>query len=61
MFAYHEGRIIIDFGLVEGEGMIISTSVECPEAPDELPHRIMVEGALMMARDSLDKIYDSEE
>lgn len=61
MFAYHGGRITIDFGLTEHGGLELSTTVECPEAEDELPHRLMVEGALMMARDLLDEIYSGEE
>jgi len=62
-FAYHEGRIVIDFGLAKNGGMEISTTVECPESDvdGELPHRLMVEGALSMARDSLDEIYNPEE
>lgn len=61
MFAYHEGRITIDFGLTEHGGLELSTSVECPVSDGDLPHRMMVEGALMMARDSLDEIYNGEE
>ena len=57
-FAYHEGRITIDFGLTEHGGLQLSTTIECPVEPDELPHRILVEGALTMARDSLDELYN---
>lgn len=61
-FAYHEGRITIDFGLTEHGGMELSTNVQCPESDvdDDLPHRMLVEGALMMARDSLDAIYGGD-
>lgn len=61
-FAYHEGRIVIDFGLTRGGNMEIETTVECPEADvdGDLPHRIQVEGALVMARDCLDEIYSGE-
>ena len=58
-FAYHEGRIIIDFGLTEHGSMEIQTHVECPESDidGDVPHRMMVEGAIAMARDSLDELY----
>jgi len=61
-WAWHEGRIIIDFGIAQSGGMEISTFVECPDSDTdyELPHRMQVEGAIMMARDSLDEIYKGE-
>lgn len=61
-FAYHEGRIIIDFGLTEHGDMEIRTDVSCPESDidGDLPHRMIVEGALMMARDSLDAVYNGD-
>ena len=61
-FAHHECRINIDFGLTTDGHMEVCTTVESPEAEvdGELPHRIQVEGALMMARDSLDAIYSEE-
>ena len=58
-WAWHEGRIVIDFGLTKGGGMEVSTYVECPESDEggELPHRMQAEGALVMARDALNEIY----
>lgn len=58
-FAYHEGRITIDFGMTEHGHMELHTTVQCPESDvdGDLPHRMLVEGALSMARESLDEVY----
>lgn len=60
-----DGRIVIEWGLPEGQsvGIDVTVTVESPAFEDmglepDLPSRILTEGALSMARDSIAAIYD---